>query len=59
MDCIMLVMGSCMTLSKSDFVVTCGLQQLCFFTVKMYIIILYKTEWIIILIIKSCIFKPL
>ena len=35
MDCIMLVMGSCLTLEKSDFVMTCALQQLCFFTVKM------------------------
>ena len=35
MDCIMLVMGYCLTLAKSDFVMTCGLQQLCFFNVKM------------------------
>ena len=35
MDCIMLDIGPCLTLAKSDFVMTYGLQQLCFFTVKM------------------------
>ena len=57
MDCIMLVMGSCLTLAKSDFVMTCGFQQLCFFYCK-NVDLLYKTESITILIIKSCILEP-